>query len=85
MKIHHRIHARKVILAYLYRHNFTKSLIEDHESILGQIVELSQSIEQSKKSRQELLLDLQESIKESIDGDMMEKVDYLVNHCFDNR
>lgn len=85
MKIHHRIHARKVILAYLYRHSFTKSLVEDHQLILEQIIELSQWIEQSKKSRQESVAALQESIQETTQWDMVDKVDYLIRNCFDNR
>lgn len=49
------------------------------------MVEVAQSIENSKKPYEEEKQELKDAIQESIDQDAMEKVDYLTNHCFDNR
>ncbi len=85
MHIKQRIHARKLVLAYFYRHWFLFSIEKNNKAAIVEVNKVAEDVEREDQSVDDLFTQIQTFANRIKDMDPVEKAKYLADYCFDNR
>ena len=84
MKIRHRIHARKVILAYFFHRRFVEYLCEQKQ-LLSDAITIANMIHATKDQDKEQTAQLQDQLMEQLAIDPMSQVAYIIEQFWKQR